>query len=243
MDKLDFLSIETHGCIGIITLNHPPQNSIPTPDFADLETLTSFLNLPEYKGFIITGNGRHFSVGAQLENLASLIKIPQALEESLNYGKALLQLIENVNLPVVSAIKGICFGGGLEIALASHIRVCSDRALFAFPEINHNLMPGLGGTVKLQELLSVADALNLFLSGDTVDAEKAKEMKLVDYVVSPNNVLDFSIQLLNNLVVDRPKYVIEAIMKAISNAQKLPFNQALDEETRLFCHLAAKANL
>jgi len=59
----------------------------------------------------------------------------------MNKGKALLDYISNLNIPVIAAIKGSCFGGGLEIALACHIRVCTQNAMFAFPEVNINLMP------------------------------------------------------------------------------------------------------
>ncbi len=143
MKRNDFLKMELQDCLGIITLNNPPQNFIPTPDFIDEDALVSFLQMQEIKGIVITGNGRHFSAGADLENLKSLSLFPEELSKSLTYGKKLLSIIENSNLPVVAAIKGICFGGGFEIALSAHIRVCSENALFAFPEINHQLMPGL----------------------------------------------------------------------------------------------------
>ncbi len=243
MKRNDFLKMELQDCLGIITLNNPPQNFIPTPDFIDEDALVSFLQMQEIKGIVITGNGRHFSAGADLENLKSLSLFPEELSKSLTYGKKLLSIIENSNLPVVAAIKGICFGGGFEIALSAHIRVCSENALFAFPEINHQLMPGLGGAVKLPLLAGVSDALQLLLSGNTIDAQKAKSMHIIDYIVPQKEVIDFSVQMLTQLVKDRPRYVIEAIVQSIMNSGKLPLEQALEKETRLFCKLAINANL
>jgi enoyl-CoA hydratase/carnithine racemase len=241
--KEEYLTLETSGNIGIITLNNPPQNFIPTPDFVEGEILNSFLQQEQIKAILICGSGRHFSAGASLENLKTLAEMPDMLQKSLQYGKALLQSIENSCLPVISAIKGVCFGGGLEIALHSHIRVSAENALFAFPEINHGLMPGLSGTVKLPEITGVSEALQLFLSGNTIDAEKAKEIHLIDYIVPSKEVFEFSLQLLEKLVHDRPRYVIEAIIQSIMNSKKLPLAEALDKETHLFCHLAVNAKL
>ncbi|MEI8202523.1 MAG: enoyl-CoA hydratase/isomerase family protein [Bacteroidota bacterium] len=242
MKRNDFLNMELQDCLGIITMNNPPQNFIPTPDFIDEDALLSFLRVPEIKGVVITGSGRHFSAGADLENLKSLSGFPIELAKSISYGKNLLNIIENINLPVVAAIKGICFGGGFEIALSAHIRVSSENALFAFPEINHQLMPGLAGTITLPILSGVSDALQLLLSGNTIDAQKAKAMRLINYIVPQKEVMNFSVQMLTQLVKDRPRYVIEAIVQSIMNSGKLPLEQALEKETQLFCKLAVNAN-
>ena len=104
-------------------------------------------------------------------------------------------------------------------------------------------MPGLGGAVKLPLLAGVSDALQLLLSGNTIDAQKAKSMHIIDYIVPQKEVIDFSVQMLTQLVKDRPRYVIEAIVQSIMNSGKLPLEQALEKETRLFCKLAINANL
>ena len=155
-------------------------------------------------------------------------------------GKDLLQLIANTPLPVVAEISGACFGGGLEIALACHIRICSENALFAFPEANHGIMPGLGGTITLSKLIGPGRATQMILSGDIVNAEKALETGLVDHVVPKETLHGFTLHYLEKLTRDRDVEVIRSIMRSIHNAMNMDAGQALEEETRLFCELALK---
>jgi enoyl-CoA hydratase len=155
-------------------------------------------------------------------------------------GKKIIRLIENMDVPVVAVISGVCFGAGLEIALASHIRVCSENAIFAFPETNYGIMPGLGGTVMLTKLIGSGKSAEIILSGDIVNAPRALELKLVDHVVPAKELQDFSMRLLNRLTTDRDIDVIRSVMRSIHNADILSFEIALEKETKLFCSLAVK---
>jgi enoyl-CoA hydratase len=228
------ITFEKNGYIAIIKLNNPPQNFIKTPAFISREYLQEIADMEEVKGIVITGVGRHFSAGADLSTVFTLSK---NLNEQMQTGKDLLEFISFLPLPVVAAINGICWGGGLEIALACHMRFASVKSLFAFPEVNSNLMPGLGGIYRLVNKTGTAQSLAILLSGDTFDSEKALEMNIVDDTTD-ENVLEYSMRYLSKLVDSKPKKVISSIMQAIHNARKLDLHEALHEETRLFCELA-----
>jgi enoyl-CoA hydratase/carnithine racemase len=133
------------GDIGLLTLNNPPQNYLTEPEFIPASELKKWIEDNGLKGLVITGSGRHFSGGAQLESVFSMAADEERMEGRMARGKELLRYIEELDIPVAAAISGVCFGGGLEIALACHIRICSENSLFAFPETNQGLMPGLGG--------------------------------------------------------------------------------------------------
>jgi enoyl-CoA hydratase/carnithine racemase len=238
MEKSDKISWEIRKDIGIITLDNPPENYLENPEFIPLEVIRKWTSYDYLKGILICGAGKHFSGGGKLENLFKMIREKEDLAAKMEGGKAVLCHLENLNIPVVSAIQGICFGGGLEIALASHIRVCTENSLFAFPEINHGILPGLGGTVRATELTGFQNSLKMIMAGDMINAEDALEMKLVDYIVPRAKLFDFSFSLLQKMTMDRPLPVIHAVMKALRNARTLPAEEAMKEETRLFCELA-----
>jgi enoyl-CoA hydratase/carnithine racemase len=224
--------------IGILSINNPPENYLEQPEFVPLEQMKSFVTKDQIKGLIICGIGRHFSAGAKMDILQNLSSDGAELKTKLDQGKVLLSYLESLNIPVIAAIKGICFGGGLEIALATHIRICSPNALFAFPEINHGLIPGLGGTIRSIKQSKFPETLTMILSGDIVNAEEALEMHLIDKI-STGDPMEDAFLLLKKMTTDKPMKVIHSVMLAIRNAKTLSPADALKEETKLFCELAS----
>lgn len=228
------------GDIGILSLGAGAGNYLEDPEFIPVHQATLYFNEPDLKGIIIRGTGRHFSAGADLNNLRKLATDHEKLAGRVNAGKKLIRLIEGLHLPVVAAIRGICFGGGLEIALASHFRICGDNALFAFPETGHGILPGLGGTVTLPKLVGPGMAARIILSGNILDAGQALGAGLVDFVVPKKELDEFALNFLHRLTDDRDPGVIRSVMASIRNGLHMPFEEALAEETKLFCALAVK---
>ncbi len=226
--------------VGIITLDNPPNNTLSEPDFLKDSDLKDFLYKNRLKGLVFKGSGRHFSSGADLQNLFENAGKGTLLQTKIEEGKKLLQSIEELDIPVVAAIEGVCFGGGLEIALACHIRICSKKSLFAFPEVNHNLMPGLGGISRLSKILKGGVSYEMLLGGDMIDATKALELNIVDHVVASGDSFSYSVDLLKSMVHNKPKEVIQAITRAIYYCRNKTVEEAFIEETKLFCDLARK---
>lgn len=228
------------GAIGVLSIHNPPENLIEEPEFIKKKQLDKFFHDKELKGIIIRGTGRHFSAGADMKSLKKLTQDESLLLKNMSEGKDIIRIIESMDIPVVAVISGVCFGAGLEIALACHIRICSENALFAFPETNYGIMPGLGGTVMLTKLIGQGKSAEIILSGDMVGAQKALELKLTDHVVPLKDLIAFSMSFMERLTFDRDINVIRSVMKSIHNAQTLSFDNALEEETKLFCSLALK---
>jgi enoyl-CoA hydratase/carnithine racemase len=228
------------GTTGILSLQSSKENYLDDPEFIRLDLLKKIFNEPGLKGIIIRGSGRHFSAGADLTQLKQLAGDEPTLFNKISAGKELVKLIVNARIPVIAEISGICFGGGLEIALACHIRICSENALFAFPETNYGIIPGLGGTVTLTKLIGSGRSAEIILSGDMINARKALELKMVDYVLPSGELHDYTTAYLDRLTSDRDTEVIHAVMQSIYNAENMEFEKALEEETKLFCALALK---
>jgi enoyl-CoA hydratase len=231
---------ERTGSIGILSLTGSRGNYLADPEFVPADELQEHFDEPDLTGIIIRGSGRHFSAGADLEKLKRLVSRETDLMLKMNAGKHLIRLIERVPLPVVAEITGACFGGGLEIALACHIRICSDNSLFAFPEVHQGIIPGLGGTVSLPGIIGTGKATEMILSGDVIPGEKALEIGLVDYIFPVNRLHDSTVAYLKKLTAGRDTEVIRSIMQSIYNSRVMDTDQALQEETRLFCKLAVR---
>ncbi len=164
-----------HGSIAVITLQNPPVNALGvklrTAIFNGLEMAISTDSIT---AIVVHGSGRCFSGGADIREFGSPPISP-------NLGE-LIDLIENCPIPVIAAIRGVCYGGGMELALACHYRVGDSSALIAQPEIKLGLVPGAGATQRLPRVAGVEAALKIILSGNPIDAATAVSMGALDKV-------------------------------------------------------------
>ena len=146
---------------------------------------------------ILSGSGRHFSSGADLDELMNMI-VEEKKGEQLN---TLLSNYESfkyfseLNIPVIAVIKGVCIGSALELAMHCHFRLCSENIILGLPESTFGLMPGVGGIPKLMDLVGKAKTIELVLNGNTFNAEDALNWNLVDAVYSKKLLMDKAIQL------------------------------------------------
>lgn len=137
----------------------------------------------QIRGIILTGDGeKAFVAGADIKELSALNK-DQALSLA-EKGQRLFKQIEECPKPVVAAVNGFALGGGCELAMACHIRIATENAKFGQPEVNLGIIPGYGGTQRLAQLTGRGKALELMLTGDIISAKEAKEIGLVNHVVS-----------------------------------------------------------
>ena len=165
--------------ISFITFKTPPVNALGT----DLRTaifdgLAKANSTDDVTAIILQGSGRCFSGGADIREFG----LPPA-SPSL---RDLIDRIEASPKPVIAAIHGVCFGGGLELSLACHYRIGDGSAKVAFPEIKLGLIPGAGGTQRLPRITGVDAALNMILSGNPIDGEAAGKMGVLDKVFEGN---------------------------------------------------------
>ena len=236
MDKSRISEWEMHGNFGVLTINNPPQNYLDDFRLAELSDLKKWTDNESLRGVIVTGKGRHFCAGFNKDDLFRINDV-KFLKDELSKMYEVVYHLEELPLPVVAAIKGVCFGGGLELALSCHIRVCSDKALLSFPETDHGIIPGLNGSVRLPGQIGQSHALEMVLAGKIIHADEALELGIVDYVVPSKEVFDFSLSLLEKTTGNKPINVIRSIMKSVNNTRKLPFEAATEEETKIFSKL------
>jgi enoyl-CoA hydratase len=230
--------LQRHGDLGHLVLEHPPANVLQDPVFVDPSRLAAFLAQPDLRGLVVTGAGRHFCGGADLETLRERLPDAASLSAALDRGKALLALLADAPVPVVAAIRGRCLGAGLEIALACHARVAAEGAMLGFPEATLGLLPGLGGTVGDGEPLARRARVELVLSARLVGADEARVLGLVDRVVPTGDEVAAATTLLRSWTDGRSPLLVRSVLESVANARRLPRDRALARETELFLGLA-----
>src|SRR5258707_687142 len=165
---------EKKGAIAYVTLNRPKvMNALSHATWEDLEAaFTDARDDDGVRGVILTGAGdKAFIAGADISELAQVTSV-QA-EQSSAYGQKVLNLIENLGIPVIAAVNGFALGGGCETAMACTIRIASENAKFGQPEVKLGLIPGGGGTQRMPRLIGNGHALQLILTGGIINAAAA----------------------------------------------------------------------
>jgi enoyl-CoA hydratase/carnithine racemase len=228
------LTISHH--VARITLHNPPANVL---NLSVLKELGQVLNEVEQdecvRVVILTGSGRFFCAGADISELAHLTTVHSGSEFAVR-GQSLLSRIERSEKPVLVAINGTCVGGGLELALACHIRVAAAGALLGLPEIKLGLIPGFGGTQRLPRVVGASKATEMILTGETLSAEEALRIGLVSRVVPPHEVLAQA-EAIAALIAARGRSAVEAAMHAIGGGLDIPLSEGLAKEAELFGRL------
>jgi len=216
--------------IAIITLDHPPVNAFNSPTMKDLNAaLDMALNDDEVKVIIITGAGQMaFVAGADINEIDQIRDADHA-EELLRAGHRVFSKIEASNKPVIAAINGICLGGGLEMAMACHVRVAGDRARIGQPEINLGIIPGWGGTQRLPRIVGPSKAAEMILTGDPITAQEAYRLGLVNKVVPMGDVLKEAKGLARK-IAGKSAVAIGCTLEAIERGRHLPLAEAMEVE-------------
>jgi len=166
-------------------------------------------------GMIITGSGeKAFVAGADISEFSSF-NYDEAKMLSQDGHYKVFDVIANSAKPIIAAINGFALGGGLELAMACHIRIAADAAKMGLPEVNLGLIPGYGGTQRLTELVGKGKAMEIILTAEMIDANEALRIGLVNHVVLQENLMSTS-EVLMGKILSRSPFAITAAITAIN---------------------------
>ncbi len=220
--------------LGWIIINRPDKlNALNAETISELySAFLSFREDAEVRTVILIGSGeRAFVAGADIGELAALDQVNG--KDYVLEGQELTKLIENYRKPVIAAINGFALGGGTEIALACHVRIAAESAKMGQPEVKLGLIPGFGGTQRLARLVGKGKAMELILSGRTIDAQEALSIGLVNRVV-PSADLTAACEALAREMMDNAPLALEYSIKAINEGLDRPLSEGLLLEAELF---------
>src|ERR1700740_3286105 len=197
----------------IITVNRPDKlNALNNKTIEELhEALLEAENEKEIKAVIITGSGtKAFVAGADISEFADF-NISQGRHLSATGHFKIFNFIENYSKPVIAAVNGFALGGGLELAMACHMRLASDNAKMGLPEVTLGVIPGYGGTQRLAQLVGKGKAFEMITTADMNNAQDAYKWGLVNYVVTPEELLTKCKEIVSKIALRSPVAVKTAI--------------------------------
>ena len=233
--------VEDH--VATVTIANPPANALSNAVMAELEAvIDKIAKDPQVKAVVITGAGNMFVAGADIKEISTISSGKIGTEITTKW-QTIYNKIEQLQKPVIAAINGLfCLGGGLELAMACHIRIAGDRVRIGLPEIDLGIMPGLGGTQRLPRIVGPSKATELILTGDKITAREAEEIGLVNKVVPDADVLKQA-QGLAKKIASKGQLAVRAAMKAIGIAISAPLAEGLKKESELFGSLSETADM
>ena len=231
------IEISKNNHIGTLTINRPDSLNA-----MNREVLIEFINGlkkiqsdKEIRVIIITGSGvKAFIAGADIKLMQKMNR--EEAFDFANLGQELANLIEKSAKPVIAAVNGYALGGGCEIALSCHLRIASDNAIFAQPEVKIGLLPGWGGTQRLPRIIGRGLANEIILTGRNVTAKEALDIGLVNKVVPQEELMNTCFDIANMILKNSPNAIAESI-KLIRLAAGTKLKKGLSKEAKSFSEL------
>ena len=208
--------------VGRLTLNRPQAvNAINNPMKAELRRLLTEADAdPDVRVILIDGAGeRGFCAGADLKEMRGAESPADSRRRRAQETWA--PPFDQARKPIIAAVHGYCFGGGLELALACDVRVAATNARFAFMEVKRGIITGAGGSQRLPRVVGLGRALNIMLTAEPIDAEEAYRIGLVTSIVSVDAFSDEAMQIARRMAL-LPPLALEAAKEAMRKGTELP---------------------
>ncbi len=238
--RVEFPAAGPHGPlhgVALVTMDRP--EALNALSFRLIEELVAALETldadPDVRAIVLTGAGeRAFAAGADVGEMAA--GTPESMARDGSFER--WDLVGRVRKPLIAAVRGFALGGGCELAMACDMIVAADTAKFAQPEIKLGVIPGAGGTQRLPRAIGKAKAMELILTGRSIDATEAERIGLVTQVVPAAETVDAALALAGRIAAMPPTAVLAA-KAAVAGAYELPLEAGLHQERQAFFALFA----
>lgn len=230
------LALTCRNRVVVIALKRPPSNALSSQLIQELGLLLNRVEQEDdIRAVVIHGEGRFFCTGADIKGFTQ-VKDRGSAEQLARQGQQLMNRIECFPKPIIAAIHGAALGGGLELALACHLRLATPEAKLGLPELNLGLMPGFGGTVRLAQSIGQAKALEMILTSQAVSGEEAERIGLINRCVPDERLLEEALQLAQQIAEKSRLSVINSLL-SVRYGLAHPLDEALSKEAELFGQL------
>lgn len=242
MSDKDFLKYSVTEGMALLTIDRQPLNVLSFSHYHELcAKILQIIERKEAKVVVVTGSNNVFISGLDITEINRIATSEENDEVTLQV-KALFRQIEKLPRPVIAAINGNCFGGGLELAMACHLRLASRDARLGLPEINLGAIPTFGGTQRLPKIVGRAKAMELILTGKLISGEEAASIGLVTEACLPEKLLDQAVSLARH-ISSKSITAVEAAIKATNEALEVDIERGVILESRLSSELVGTYNM
>lgn len=230
------LLIEIKDRVLYVTINRPLKlNALNRQTLVELAAVVTYANeQADVLGVLLTGAGeKAFVAGADITEFAGY-NVEEGEQLARNGQAEVFDAIERSRKPFVAAINGFALGGGLELAMACHLRVAAEGAKMGLPEVTLGLIPGYGGTQRLTQLVGKGRAFEMIATADMITAEKAEKIGLVNYVVPASELISKAESLLSKIMQRAPLAIANAI--TATNAANTGTQNGYEVEIKAFAN-------
>jgi len=239
------LKIETSDGVTVLTISRPAAlNALNSDFFIEFNLFLDNLSAQSTKVLVITGEGKAFVAGADIGEMSEMN--PEQAYQFARKGQKAFEQLEKLEMPVIAAVNGYALGGGCELAMAADFRIASKNAKFGQPELNLGLIPGYAGTQRLSRLTGLGNALHMILTCDTITAEDAFRIGLVQKITEPENLMNDTLIMAKKIAANGSMAVKKA-KQTIRKGIGMNFTDACEEEavafSKLFTNPATKEGM
>lgn len=218
--------------VAIVYLDNPPLNVLTLNMTEQIIQLFDEVESDnEIRAVIITGAGeKAFCAGADIHEFAAVRN--DVTEKKLRKENEAFLKIERISKPVIAAIDGIALGGGCEMALACDIRIMAKNVKIGLPEIRLGVFPGTGGLYRLPAIIGISRAMEMMYTGESITAEEAERIGLVNHVTEEKQALSFSKKLAEK-IAQQPKLSLAAIKAGVRKSIEITQEEAIQYNLKL----------
>ncbi|NSL51546.1 enoyl-CoA hydratase [Calidifontibacillus erzurumensis] len=230
---MNYFTVQIEEKVATIILNRPPANALASDVLKELSLVLDEVEKNEdVRVLLLKGEGRFFSAGADIKEFTE-VDSEQGFKEIAERGQQLFNRIENFPKPVIAAIHGAALGGGLELAMACHIRLAGENAKLGLPELQLGIIPGFAGTQRLPRLVGVPKAAEMMFTSEPVTGKQAAALGLVNHAY-PEEVLFEEAEKLARKIAAKSPISLRHTIELLQYAKGASFEKGVSQEASLF---------
>lgn len=211
---MEFLNVLVDDGVAVVTINRPPANALSRALILEVDALLDKVEHDEsVRVIVLHGEGKFFSAGADIKEFTS-VTTGEEFSKLAASGQEVFERLEQFSKPVIAAIHGAALGGGLELAMACHIRFVTESAKLGLPELQLGLIPGFAGTQRLPRYVGMPKAAEMLLTSDPISGVEAAQLGLANQAFTDEELLPKSMELAKKIAKKSPvavKYALQML--------------------------------
>jgi enoyl-CoA hydratase len=208
---MEFLSWKVEDSVAIVTINRPPANALARQLIVELDSILDEIAAEDSARVVLLhGEGRFFSAGADIKEFTN-VQTGEEFSRLAENGQTVFEKLETFEKPVIAAIHGAALGGGLELAMACHMRFVTETAKLGLPELQLGIIPGFAGTQRLPRYVGVAKAAEMMFTSDPISGVEAVQWGLANRAYADEELLPKSLEIAKKIAKKSPVALKAAI--------------------------------
>lgn len=230
---MEFLTVDIEDGVGVVTINRPPANALARALILEIDALLDKVeNDDDVRVIVLRGEGRFFSAGADIKEFTEVTSGEEFSKLSAS-GQVVFERVERFHKPIIAVIHGAALGGGLELAMACHMRFVTEDAKLGLPELQLGLIPGFAGTQRLPRYVGMPKAAEMLLTSTPISGKEAAELGLANKAFSEDVLFEETIKIAKKIAKKSP-IAVGAALKMLQYTKPSTYYEGVKSEANAF---------